>query len=109
VRRVDRLLAEGRVALIGPVYAELLSGTKTRASFDELRELLQGLDWLDEPDDVWDQVVQARFTLARQGEQVAIVDLIIALTAAAAGYSIVTRDGDFKRIARVVSFEIVVF
>src|SRR6266851_9731822 len=38
VRRIDRLLAEGRVATWGPIAAEVLSGVPSRKEFDLLRE-----------------------------------------------------------------------
>ena len=109
VQRLDTLLAEGRVAIAGPVYAEVLSGTASRADFELLGSVLQGLDWLPEPARLWDRIAEARFTLARRGFQAAILDLIIALCALDASHTLLTRDRDFARIQTVLPFDLDLF
>ncbi len=109
VKRIDPLLRRGEAALSGPVYAELLSGARTRSAFEELRALLGALNWLDEPPVAWDRVAEARFALARQGVQASLVDLLIAVTAAEAGAALLTRDSNFGRIGRVLPLDVTVF
>ena len=109
VRRIDPFLVDGTAAVTGPILAEVLSGAVTRAEFEHLRELFQGLVRLADPPDLWDRVTEARFTLARRGHQAALIDLSIAVTCHDAGDKLVTRDRDFRAIARVVPLEIEVF
>jgi predicted nucleic acid-binding protein len=109
VSRIDRLLGRGEAALSGPVYAELLSGARTRSAFEDLRSLLGSLEWLEEPPVAWDRVAETRFALARQGVQASLVDLLIAVTAVEAGTALLTRDKDFGRIARVLPLDVTVF
>lgn len=109
VQRIDPLLAEGRVAIAGAVYAEVLSGTASRADFELLGRLLEGLEWLPEPANLWERVAEARFTLARRGFQAAILDLIIAFCALEASHILLTRDRDFSRIQTVLAFELELF
>ena len=109
VQRIDALLAEGRVAIAGAVHAEVLSGTASRADFELLGGLFQGLEWLPEPANLWERIAEARFTLARRGFQAAILDLIIGLCALEAGHTLLTRDRDFTRIQAVLPFELEVF
>jgi len=109
IGRVDPLLRDGRAAITGAVYAELLSGARTRSAFENLRTLLRSLDWLDEPPDAWDRVAEARFALARQGVQAFLVDLLVAVTAAEAGAALLTRDRDFSRVTRVLPLDVTVF
>ncbi len=109
VRRIDPLLAEGRLAIAGAVYAEVLSGTTSRGDFDLLTGLLRGLEWLPEPLDSWDRVAEARFALARRGFQAAVLDLVIALCAFESRHTLLTRDRDFARIQTVVPLELEVF
>jgi predicted nucleic acid-binding protein len=109
VQRIDTLLAEGRLAIAGAVYAEVLSGTASRADFELLGGLLQGLEWLPEPANLWERIAEVRFTLARRGFQAAILDLIIGLCALDAGHTLLTRDRDFTRIETVLPFELEVF
>lgn len=109
VRRIDPLLAEGRLAIAGAVYAEILSGTASRGDFELLSGLLHGLEWLPEPPNFWERIAEARFTLARVGFQAATLDLIIALCASNASHTLLTRDRDFTRIQTVLAFELEVF
>jgi hypothetical protein len=109
VARLRPLLEERRVAIAGPVYAELLSGPRTPEIQDKLRTRLRSLHWLPEPAEVWDRVAEARFALARQGRQAALVDALIAVTAAAARCTLLTRDRDFVRISRVLPLQLELF
>lgn len=109
VARVDRLLADDEVALLGPIYAEVLSGTRTRRDFELLERLFTGLPLLADPPDLWQRVAEARFALARGGRQASLVDLAIAVATAEAGARLVTKDRDFTRIHALVPFELEVF
>jgi tRNA(fMet)-specific endonuclease VapC len=106
VRRVDAALEQDRVAVCGPIVAEVLSGTKTRADFAHVKAAFEGLALLPDPFDAWPRVGEARFALARRGIQAAIIDVLIALTAAEAGHALLTRDSDFRRIAVVIPVEL---
>ena len=109
VRRIDPLLADGTAAVTGPILAEVLSGAVTRTEFESLKELFDGLERLTDPPDLWDRVAEARYELARRGHQGALVDLSIAITCREARDRLVTRDRDFRAIARVIPLEIELF
>ena len=109
VRRIDPLLADGDAAIGGPIYCELLSGARNRPDFQRLRESLHGLEWLREPESAWERVGETRFLLARLGFQAATVDVLIALTAAEAAATLLTRDTDFQHIQAVVPIDSIVF
>jgi predicted nucleic acid-binding protein len=93
----------------GPIVAEVLSGAPTRAEFDHLRDLFQGLERLADPPDLWDRIAETRYSLARRGHQASLVDLAIAITCYEARDRLVTRDRDFRDIAKVVPVEIEFF
>ncbi len=109
VRRVDGLLADDLAATAGVITAEVTSGSRTRAEFDELRALFAALPQVGAPLDLWDRVAESRFTLARQGVQAHLVDLAIAVTAVASGSRLLTRDRDFVAIARATGVDLDVF
>lgn len=106
VARLDAALEADRVAVCGPVLAEVLSGARTRAEFERLRSAFEGVDVLPEPPDSWPRIAEARFALARRGTQAALVDLLIALTAAEARHTLLTRDTDFARIASALPVDL---
>jgi len=109
IQRIDPLLADGVAAITGAVLAEVLSGAGSRAEFEKLKDLLAGLERVPDPPEFWDRVADARYTLARRGYQVSLIDLVIALTCLDAGHKLVTRDRDFREISRVLSFEVEIF
>lgn len=109
VARIDILLAEDRAATIDLVIAEVTSGARTRALFDELSRHFAALPRPRTPDDLWARVAERRFALARQGTQAHLVDLAIALSAADAGHRLLTRDRDFVAIAKVTALDLEIF
>jgi predicted nucleic acid-binding protein len=109
IARLDPLLRDDRAAVSGPIVAEVTSGVRTPGAFRQLRARLGALTTLEPPPDLWDQVAMARFSLARQGTQAHLVDLLIALTASTAGHTLLTRDRDFTAIARVVPLDVELF
>ena len=106
VRRMDAAVDQDQGAVCGPIVAEVLSGTRTRADFARVREAFEGLALLPEPIDAWPRVGEARFALARRGTQAALIDVLIALTAADTSHALLTRDADFRRIAAVIPIEL---
>lgn len=109
IARLDPLLRDDHAAVAGPIVAEVTSGARTPAVFQQLRARLGALTMLEPPVDVWDRVAAARFSLARQGTQAHLVDLVIALTASSAGHALLTRDRDFTGIAQVVPLDVELF
>jgi predicted nucleic acid-binding protein len=109
VRRIDPLLAEGTVAVTGPILAEVLSGAGTRSEFEHLKELFEGLERLVDPTDLWDRVAAFRYSLARKGHQASLIDLSIAISCYDGGQTLMTRDRDFRAIARVVPLDVEIF
>ncbi|MBI3768718.1 MAG: PIN domain-containing protein [Deltaproteobacteria bacterium] len=109
VARLDPLLRDDRAAVSGPIVAEVTSGARTPGAFQQLRARLGALATLEPPPDLWDRVAAARFSLARQGTQAHLVDLLIALTASTAGHTLLTRDRDFSGIAQVVPLDVELF
>jgi predicted nucleic acid-binding protein len=109
VRRIDPLLADDRAATTAIIAAEVVSGARTRAVFDELRDPFAALPTPPGPADLWERVVETRFGLARRGFRCHLVDLAIAHAAAYARQRLLTRDRDFETIAAALGFELELF
>ena len=99
---LDALLSAGPVAICAPIRAEVVSGARTQQRFQQLNALFDALIDLNPPADVWSQVTTNRFALARRGHQISLVDLLIAVTAAAHRVPLWTLDEDFQQIAHVL-------
>ena len=99
---LDVLLSTAAAATCAPIRAEVVSGAPNEREFRRLRALFDALQFLSPPSDVWFQVEEHRFALARRGIQASLVDLWIALTAQAHSVALWTLDNDFRSIASVI-------
>ena|ERR1051325_10050825 len=96
------LVQDGRVAIIGPVRQELLSGIKERAQFERLRDHLRA--FANTPIAVEDYEEAASFfNLCRsRGLQGSNTDFLICALAVRNEFTIFTTDEDFTRFADIL-------
>ena len=102
VRELRSLVHEGRVAMIGPIRQELLSGIRTPESFEQLRNHLRPY-----PDELLDSADFERaaehFNACRaQGVQGSNTDFLICAAAERREMPILTTDADFTRFAAIL-------
>lgn len=95
---LEVLIAEGEVAICGPVLAELLGGaddSQRRSIIDTAGKL----PWADLDPACWQDVGAVARRLRQAGQTLPLTDLAIAVCAARAGHAIWSLDADFERIA----------
>jgi predicted nucleic acid-binding protein len=109
VTRIDPLLADDRAATTAIIAAEVVSGARTRAVFEDLSDHFGALPATPLPEDLWQRVGETRFGLARRGLRCHLVDLAIAHAAAYAHQRLLTRDRDFEEIAAALGVELELF
>jgi len=104
VHELGELIREGRIHLLGLVRQELLSGVKTSAQFEKLKETLRAFP--DEPLDTADYEAAAAASNAcrSRGVAVSVVDILMCAVALKRNLLIFTTEPDFKNYARVVPF-----
>ncbi len=102
VGELRSLIDEGRVALIGPIRQELLSGIRTSDAFERLRDHLQ--PFADEPLETADFERAAEHLNAcrAQGVQGSNTDFLICAAAERRKLPILTTDADFSRFADIL-------
>lgn len=102
VQELSELITEGRAKLIGLIRQELLSGIKTVAQFEKLREFLRA--FRDEPVGTPDYETAARAgnDCRARGIAVSTVDILICAVALRRNLLVYTTDPDFKNYARVL-------
>lgn len=102
VQELRLLIDAGRVAMIGPVRQELLSGVRTPESFATLREHLRG--FADEPLVMADYERAAEHfnTCRAAGIQGSNTDFVICAVAERRALPILTTDKDFVRYAALL-------
>lgn len=102
VQELRALIEEGRVAIIGPIRQELLSGLRDVATFERLRDHLRHFE--DEGLETADYERAAEhFTACRAaGVQGSNTDFLICAAAERRSLPIFTTDRDFARFASIV-------
>ena len=102
VTELRSLIDEGRVAMIGPIRQELLSGIRTPGSFERLRDHLRPYadEVLESAD--FERAAEHFNTCRAQGVQGSNTDFLICAAAERRGLSILTTDADFVRFAALL-------
>jgi predicted nucleic acid-binding protein len=102
VTELADLIGDGRVAIIGPIRQELLSGIRHRADFDRLRDRLREFpDTALLPEDF--ERAAAHFNACRaRGLQGSNTDFLICSVAERTAYPVLTTDNDFRVLAKVL-------
>jgi predicted nucleic acid-binding protein len=106
VDELRSLIDEGRVAMIGPIRQELLSGIRTLEAFERLRDHLQ--PYADEPLETADfERAAEHFNACRtRGVQGSNTDFLICAVAERRKLPILTTDTDFSRFAAVIPIKL---
>ena len=92
------LFDRGEIVMVGPVFAELLQGSRTQREFDTLHSRLAALDYLEADRQTWQTVARIRRHLSERGAQIGFSDTITAALAIQHDIPLYTLDGDFKRV-----------
>lgn len=98
---LDTLLTQDEVLVCGPVVAEMLAGA---AAADRLTlwSFFQAISWAPLGQAEWRQVGEIATRLRERGMPTPLTDIEIAVSAAAAGVALWTRDADFQRVQRAL-------
>lgn len=106
VEELRALIDEGRVAIIGPIRQELLSGVKTAAGFAQLRDHLQAFadETLETPD--FERAAEHFNTCRARGVQGSNTDFLLCAAAERRGLPILTTDADFTRFADILPIDL---
>lgn len=97
------LIEQRRVAIIGPIRQEILSGIRSLRVFEELRTQLSAFPDLPLDTALYEDAA-ADFNRCRtQGVTGTPIDMVLCAAADRYGLSIFTTDRDFERYAEVLS------
>jgi predicted nucleic acid-binding protein len=96
------LIEDGRVAMIGPIRQELLSGIRERAQFERLRDHLRGFVDTDITGEDYEQAALFFNQCRAKGIQGSNTDFLICAIAARHEFEIFSTDKDFPRFAEIL-------
>jgi predicted nucleic acid-binding protein len=95
VLELRELIAEFRVQMIGPIRQELLSGLRSPAQFNTLRDHLQAFPDLELVSADFEHAAECFNSCRRKGVQGSNTDFLICAVAQRHNLPILTIDGDF--------------
>lgn len=103
IASLTQAIQDSRVAIIGPIRQEILSGVRESSQFEKLRSTLEA--FLDEPLTTSDYEEAARlFNLCRsRGVECGPVDILLCAVARQRRWSILTHDQGLKRCIEVLA------
>lgn len=96
--RLNGLLRERRVRMVGMVVAEILQGIKVPKEASLVRESLERLPYLEMTPNVWEKAGEISASLRTKGITVPLSDLIIAALALSEDHEIFTIDPHFNEV-----------
>jgi len=96
---IDKLLDIDRVALIGPIIAEVLSGFRRKDQADWIASRLRVTHYLEVSRDDWQAAADLARELASKGHKPPLTDLVIATVARRMNCFVYTTDPHFDLIA----------
>jgi predicted nucleic acid-binding protein len=102
VQELAELVREGRVAIVGPIRQELLSGVKTNTQFESLREHLRAFPDIELDTADFEEAAQVFNKCRAKGIQGSNTDFLMCAAAARRDLAIFTTDGDFSEFRRAV-------
>jgi predicted nucleic acid-binding protein len=103
---VKDLILKGRILVPGIIKTEILRGTKNKKEYNQLNDLLKGLEYLPVSDDFWEKLSLFSFRLFRKGVTVPLTDTYIALLGIENNAPILHRDKHFDLIAEKIPLKI---
>ncbi len=106
VRELKELIHDARIAMLGPVRQELLSGVKTQKQFETLQQILSVFS--DEPLRMEDYELAAKnFNQCRQGGvQGSNTDFLICAVSMSRGWPIYSLDRDFEQYQKHLALQL---
>jgi len=106
VSELKELIHDARIAMLGPVRQELLSGVKTQKQFETLQQILSVFS--DEPLRMEDYELAAKnFNQCRQGGvQGSNTDFLICAVSMSRGWPIYSLDRDFEQYQKHLALQL---
>ena len=106
VSELNELISEVRVAIIGPIRQELLSGISKQEQFDALKEKLLAFEDIPLITEDYERAAEFYNTCRKSGIQGSQIDFLICAFAAGREMPIFTTDNDFLLYAKHLSISL---
>lgn len=103
---LTEIIKDGRVAMLGVIRQEILSGIRLVEQFSRLKEQLRAFPDLELETEDYEVAAQFLNTCAGKGITGSTIDFLICASAHRRNYSILTTDPDFDRYQRQIAIDL---
>ena len=103
---LEKMVAEGRVALIGPIRQELLTGIREERQFHRLRDALRAFPETELTTEDYEEAAHLSNICRSRGVAGNPTDFLICSVARSRNWVIFTRDQDFARYTRQIPLRV---
>lgn len=107
--KVSELIHDGRVAVIGPIRQELLSGLSNKKHFNRLKDALSAFEDTPLKTDHFEKAAEMSNTCRKKGIQGSTIDFLICAVAHIEDFMIFTTDKDFAAYKKHIPIRLIKF
>lgn len=106
-KKLQELIRNARVAMIGPIRQELLSGISQSKQFNELKEILSSFEDLQLNTEHYEKAAEFCNICRRKGVQGSTIDFLICAVAVMENLVIFTIDKDFENYKKHLPLKLI--
>jgi predicted nucleic acid-binding protein len=106
-KKLQELIRNARVAIIGPIRQELLSGISQSKQFNELKEILSSFEDLPLNTEHYEKAAEFCNVCRRKGVQGSTIDFLICAVAVMENLVIFTIDKDFENYKKYLPLRLI--
>ena len=107
IDKLNNLIIDGRVFIIGPIRQEILSGISNARQFRELRKILTAFEDIPLRTEHFEKAAEFSNICRRKGIQGSTIDFLICAVAHIENLEIFTTDSDFENYSKYLPIAIV--
>ena len=100
IDKLNNLIDDGRISIIGPIRQEILSGIASARQFRELRKILSSFEDIPLETEHFEKAAEFSNICRRKGIQGSTTDFLICAVAHLENLEIFTTDSDFENYSR---------
>jgi predicted nucleic acid-binding protein len=106
IDKLNDLINDGRVFIIGPIRQEILSGISSARQFQKLKKILSSFEDFPLRTEHFEKAAEFSNTCRRKGIQGSTIDFLICAVAHLESHAIFTTDSDFKNYSKFLPIEL---
>ena len=106
IEKLNDLINDGRVSIIGPIRQEILSGISSKKQFHKLKNILSSFEDIPLRTEHFEKAAEFCNICRKKGVQGSTIDFLICAVAHLESHEIFTMDNDFENYSTFLPIEL---